>query len=326
MHSMYNEIYGLYYYMLEKILDRASKEEITLKEINSIVSRYGFSESNLYFTPDLIAQGEGYNLLRESTSGFTSILKSTPFQYMTSLQKSFLKVILEDEKIRLFLEDSMFEELKEAFSEVTPLFSLNDYVLTENALDSDPYTDEEYIKHFRMIISAIKGNHALKICFHNSKGERKTMKLAPYKLEYGIRDDKFRLCGVRIFEEQGKNYVKINLARIQWITPLPQSYPIDFNGFIEAKKKSEPIEIEVSNLRNGFDRVFIGLSNYERVSSFNEETQKCRIKIYYTEDDEQELLILLLSYGPAIKVLGPVDFRNKLVERIRNQALMIHKP
>lgn len=327
MDNMYNEIYGLYYFMLENILSKAGESEITLKQINSIVSQYGFSESSLYFTPDVIAQdGSGYNLLKESASGYTSILKSSPVNYLTNLQKGFLKSILSDKKICLFLDDNMLKELNDALVDTTPLFDVDDIWFRETAADSDNYSNPNYIANFKKILSAIKQNRALVIVFNNSRGERKTMKLMPYKLEYGIRDDKFRLCGVSIYNERGNGYVKLNLARILSITMLNQAFNEDFEAFIAAKRKSEPIEIEVYNLRNGFERVFIGLSNYERISSFNEETGKCTIKLYYSDDDEQELLIQLLSYGPAIKVLGPEDFRTKFIQRVKKQYEMLKEP
>lgn len=323
MNDIYNEIYGLYYFMLEIILGQASKSPVTLEEINNIVAQYGFSESSIYFTPDVISNGEGYNLLKKSDADYNSVLKSSPTKFLTDLQKSFIKSMLLDKKLRLFFEDSMLTELNKLFSDINPLFNPEDIILTETALDSDNYSDEKYIKNFKTILQSISNNNALRVCFNNSRGERKTIKLAPYKLEYGIRDDKFRLCGVSIVHEKAKSYVKLNVARMLSISVLNQSFDIDFEAFIAAKKKPEPIEIEVSNLRNGFERVFIGLSNYERISSFHEESCKCRIKIYYNDDDEQELLILLLSFGPAIKVLGPMDFKLKFKERIERQFQML---
>ncbi len=326
MNSIYNEIYGLYYFMLERILQRAADSEISLKEISSLVAQYGFSESSLYFTPEVISHdGSGYNLLRQSKSGYSSVLKGPPAMPLTKLQKGFVKSMLADKKIRLFFDEQMINELREALSDVEPLFSVNDIVFIETALDSDDYTDDMYISNFKRILFSIKNNKAMRICFNNSRGERKTMKLAPYKLEYGIRDDKFRLCGVSIYNEKCKSYVKINLARILSITILEQSFELDFEAYIAAKRKAEPIEIEVYNLRNGFERVFIGLSNYERISSFDEASGKCKIKIYYTDDEEQELLILLLSFGPAIKVIGPLDFKVRFVDRIQKQLSMIEK-
>lgn len=326
MCSIYNEIYGLYYFMLKKILERAAENNITIKDISNIVAQYGFSESSLYFTPDVISQaGQGYNLLKESEAHYCSILESNPVSFITDLQKSFIKIMLADKKIHLFFEKHMLEELNKMLSDVEPLYNIHDIILKETAIDSDDYSDKKYIQNFKSILSSIRNNKAMRICFNTSRGERKTIKLAPYKLEYGIRDDKFRLCGISIYNEKPKGFVKINLARILTITTLQQSFELDFEAYIARKRKPEPIEIEVYNLRNGFERVFIGLSNYERVSSFHEDTGKCSIKIYYTKDDEQELLIQLLSYGPAIKVLGPADFRSKFVERVQKQHNIFNK-
>jgi hypothetical protein len=98
--SIYNEIYGLYYFMLEKILKKASDGPVTTTEINQIVSEYGFSESSLYFTTEVISEN-GYNLLRKSDEGYLSILKSGPGQFLTNIQKGFIKGMLQDKKIIL---------------------------------------------------------------------------------------------------------------------------------------------------------------------------------------------------------------------------------
>lgn len=322
--SIYNEIYGLYYFMLDVILKKASEGPISMTEINQIVSEYGFSESPIYFTPDVVSK-EGYNLLRKCDRGYISALKTSPKEFITNMQKSFIKSMLMDKKIHLFLEKEMIDELNGILKDEEPLFNVEDVLLTETAMDSDDYLDERYINNFKTILNAIRNRNALRIVFDTSKGLRKTMKIIPYKLEYGVRDDKFRICGVSIFYEKSKSYVKINLGRILSITTLKQSFDIDFEEFIAQKRKAEPIEIEVSNFRNGIERVFIGLSNYERISSYDEETGKSTIKIYYGEDDEQELLILLLSYGPAIRVLGPSEFRDKFICRIKRQLGMINK-
>lgn len=322
--SIYNEIYGLYYFMLKNILKKASEGPISITEINNIVLEYGFSESSIYFTPDVVSK-EGYNLLRKCDDSYISALKASPKVFFTNMQRRFIKSMLQDKKIHLFLGDEMLNELNGILMDEEPLFNVEDVVLTETAMDSDDYSDGKYINNFKTILNAIRNRNALRIVFDTSKGLRKTIKIMPYKLEYGVRDDKFRLCGVSIFYEKSKNYVKINLGRILSITTLRQSFDIDFEEFIAQKRKIEPIEIEVSNIRNGIERVFIGLSNYERISSYDEQTGKSTIKIYYGEDDEQELLILLLSFGPAIKVLGPSEFRDKFIDRIKKQFSMIKK-
>ena len=324
MNSIYNEIYGQYYFMLDVILQKAADGPITITEINHIVSQYGFSESSIYFTPDAVS-ADGYNLLKKLDGGYISTLKSKPKEFLTNMQRGFIKSMLQDKKIRLFLDNEMLNELNSILNDVEPLFNVDDIVPTETALDSDDYSDEKYINNFKTVLNATRNNNALRIVFNTSKGERRTIKIMPYKLEYGVRDDKFRLCGVSIYHEKSKSYVKINIGRILSITTLKQSFDIDFEAFIAQKRKTEPIEIEVSNIRNGFERVFIGLSNYERISSYDEETGKSIIKIYYGEDEEQELLILLMSFGPAIRVLGPSEFRDKFIDRIKRQFNMTKK-
>ena len=93
--------------------------------------------------------------------------------------------------------------------------------------------------------------------------------------------------------------------------PCGTAPEVDFDYFIEQKMLKPPIVVKISDFRNGFERIFIGLSNYRRTSAFNEETGKCTMQIYCMDDDVQELLITLLSFGPAIKVVSPEEFRQK---------------
>lgn len=84
-----------------------------------------------------------------------------------------------------------------------------------------------------------------------------------------------------------------------------------------------PVEIEITNERNGFERIFTQLSNFERISEYDETTRKYLMRIYYYEVDETELLITLLSFGPVIRVLGPHHFKQQFVERIARQKQLL---
>jgi predicted DNA-binding transcriptional regulator YafY len=44
-----------------------------------------------------------------------------------------------------------------------------------------------------------------------------------------------------------------------------------------------------------------------------------KIKLFYEREDETELLIRVLSFGPVLKVIFPDDFVKKLVERLEKQ-------
>ena len=68
------------------------------------------------------------------------------------------------------------------------------------------------------------------------------------------------------------------------------------------------------------ERVLLHFSHFEK------ETQKLderlyRITLRYDQDDETELLIRVLSFGPVLEVVAPITFRQLMRNRIQKQAL-----
>ncbi len=51
---------------------------------------------------------------------------------------------------------------------------------------------------------------------------------------------------------------------------------------------------------------------------------KYKVSVTYDKDDETELLIRILSFGPMIRVTGPHDFVNLIKERLRKQKSCEH--
>ena len=63
-------------------------------------------------------------------------------------------------------------------------------------------------------------------------------------------------------------------------------------------------------------------ANYEKhTKKLDAEHYECLI--YYNQNDETELLIEILSFGPMIKVLGPDDFVEKIKERLKKQERLL---
>lgn len=321
---MFNELYGTYYHLLERILDDAHQTAITPDAIRAIVAADGFAESIVYFTPAAVAQdGSGYRLLVQSAGGYSSILQRKPVRTETLQQKRLIKTLLQDRRIRLFLDDAALVALAEALRDIQPLFNIQDVAWTEVAADGDPYDNQAYIDRFRIILSAVKNRKGLRLVYDTPRGGRKTIQVVPCKLEYGIRDDKFRLCALDDRESRQQRLIRLNLARIQQVQVLDDRFGVDIQEILQDRLLKEPVTIEVKDLRNGFERIFIGLSNYRRQSVYNEATRTCTMKINCLADDLQDLLILLLSFGPAIKVIGPDDFRNAWLDRLHRQVAML---
>jgi len=122
-----------------------------------------------------------------------------------------------------------------------------------------------------------------------------------------------------------KSLYKLNLSRIKEAVVMDWNAPLELDEFVKSKRMPLPIELEISNERNGFERIFTQLSNFERISEYNEITKKCFMKIFYYEVDEMELLITLLSFGPIIQIIGPEKFKNQITERIMKQKDLFKK-
>lgn len=43
------------------------------------------------------------------------------------------------------------------------------------------------------------------------------------------------------------------------------------------------------------------------------------VKLFYDESDETEMVIRLLSFGPMIKVIKPLEFKQLIRQRLKKQ-------
>lgn len=325
--DLFSEVHGLYYQMIQDILQKAHKEPLTKQHICGLLQEKGFQETFYNLAPRLLEENmDSYHLLIQHHKGYESILDTEPITLMTHLEKMWLKSMLSDKRINLFFDSQDMASLETALEDTEPLYDDDSIITVGQANDGDPFSDGLYREHFQKICYGITHKKLLQITYLNAKGVTKWSSYAPHRLEYSIKDDKFRLNAVQINQDKLLYFSKINVARIIQVTIMEDAtYPTDMDTFIRSHKKKEPIEMVLTNERQGFERCFIHLSNYERNTEYDDETETCRIKLYYYDVDEPELIILLLSYGPVLKVLGPPSFKAKMQERIlRQKELFLH--
>jgi predicted DNA-binding transcriptional regulator YafY len=60
-------------------------------------------------------------------------------------------------------------------------------------------------------------------------------------------------------------------------------------------------------------------ASWEKETEYDEQTGGYTCRIYYDGQDETELLIRILSFGPVVKVLGPEGFLAQVKERVLKQ-------
>ena len=76
--------------------------------------------------------------------------------------------------------------------------------------------------------------------------------------------------------------------------------------------------MELRDERNALERAMLHFSDLEKETvRTGEDTY--RIRLVYRRDDEPEILIRILSFGPMLKVVEPESFVRQIRERLNRQ-------
>lgn len=296
---IFNEIYGVYYNTMAKILSNAINSSLDEREIRKIINENAFNESVVAIQSAI--KEERWQLILPNG---TTPIKHSPKIPLTNLQKRWLKSISLDPRIQLFNVD--FDELQD----VKPLFTDKDYYIFDKYCDGDNFKDKLYIKNFRLILDAIKNRYSLEINIKNRNGNIVSDIVTPEYLEYSEKDDKFRLI-----TSNCKMLRVINLSRIIKCNSHNLNIVGKTNSIIKSNRF---VTFEVVDDRNALERVLLHFSHFEKqAESIGKNCYKINIK--YNSDDETEILIRILSFGPMIKVIEPQRFIELIKSRLKKQ-------
>ena len=141
---------------------------------------------------------------------------------------------------------------------------------------------------------------------------------APAWVEYSRRDDIFRIWYV---QHKTEKIMKINLPRITALTVLDGSrYHLDREKkLLEERYQDTMTKIKVEfyqGKRNLPDRILTEFSLWKKKCIYDPQTEKYTMTLYYSTEDEKEILVRLLGYGPYIKILASED--NYVLEEIKD--------
>ena len=295
---IFNEIYSAYYNTVAKIIAAVIAGNTNDKSINRIISENAFGESVLTVMPSL--KSEKWQLVH---GDMTTPLVHKPTMPLTQTQKQWLKAISLDPRIKLFGIE--FEGL----DDVEPLFTSDDYYIYDKYSDGDPFEDEKYIEHFRTILSAMKNRQNIKIEMLNRKGNIVYSRCIPERLEYSEKDDKFRLV------TSGCRFIKtININRITKCklytgdTILKSTLP---------EPAYEEITLKVKDERNALERCLLHFAHFEKRAERVDDHYVLHIR--FNHEDEPEMVIRVLSFGPMVEVLGSESFKKLIIAKLKSQ-------
>lgn len=319
--ELFSELYGCYYRVVARILARAHEKGIARADISAIVEQEAFAESGLHLIPRLL-NGE-WGLLREDEAGLfhSKLAHAQVGKPMTHLQKSWLKAILQDVRMRLFLEDEQMALLNEWLQDVPPLFNQEDFHVFDVALDGDDYQEEGYVQRFRRVLVAIKAKTPLTLDYRRGKGGQMRTSFVPVQMQYSEKDDKFRVLGGELRQNGRVVPILLNMGRIAAIHSSRRAVPEGFQVDSIPRRQADMREVtlHITKERNALERCMMQFAFYDKETVAEEDGRGYQCRIRYDRGEETELLIRILSFGPVVRVMGPDSFVAQMRERVQSQ-------
>ena len=306
---VFHEVYGAYYNALAKILAMAVRRDLTPAKLYGAVRDQAFGESGMYL-PDRLLSGEWPFL----TGDFGTFLKKEPAMPLSWLQKRWLRSLLDDPRIHLFLENDTYDRLSKQLKDVRPLYEEGTVCYFDRFLDGDDYRDPKYIDHFRTITSAIRQEKCLLVSYENRWGEDREMRVVPYSMEYSEREDKFRLYAEGLEDEKWSEPLRLNISRINACEILEKEKgPVS-----KTDPRKESVTIELVDDENTLERAMFHFSFLEKKTE-RLDNGRFRITLYFAKADETEILIRILSFGHHLNIVSEGYARNETQARLHSQ-------
>ena len=296
---IFSELYSAYYNAIASIIAEVIEGEHSEKELQKVVAERAFGESVLTIMPSF--KSEKWQLVHPD---LTTALEHKPTMPLTTLQKQWLKAITLDPRMKLFgVEIPGLEG-------VEPLFTQEDYHVYDKYSDGDPFEDEEYIRQFRVILEAMRKGTQIKFEMTNRFGKPMFIRCHPVRLEYSEKDDKFRLVTAG-----WRSVSTVNLAKIRACVHYTGEKPLDNEV---REKLYDIITLKVTDERNALERVMLHCAHFEKqAEKLDKNTYLLKIK--YAHDDEPEMVIRILSFGPLVEVIGSDNFKKLVIEKLKKQ-------
>lgn len=294
---LFSEVYGTYYHTVAKILAKALSGTLDSRSLRKIVQDTAFDES-LLTIPDSL-QAHKWPILG---SDYSTPLLREPSMPLTLPEKRWMKALLLDPRMRLFDPDPT------GLEDVEPLFRPEWLIYFDRYTDGDDYSDPGYIRRFRTILEALREKRQLEIVYDDGKGNRHCGAVSPQYLEYSEKDDRFRLAA------ESYRPLMLNLSRLESCTLLEKQTFTTGQDF----RHSRSLTMELTDERDTLSRVLLHFSHLEKETTRLDGTHY-RVTLHYDRNDETEMLIRILSFGPTVQVTEPEHLRQQLRERLMMQ-------
>lgn len=313
MERLFSETCNRYFDVVNRIL---SKRKAGRNRISDTVKRYGFGESLLFLLPKLT--DNEWELFEEEQGSYIPKIKGGIRTPLSSLQKRWLKAALADPRAGLFLTDEQIKKLNEKLSDTEALFDAKDFYYFDRFSDGDDYSNAIYKECFRQLLKAVKEKYYVCITYSNKSGRKTKICAIPHRIEYSIKNDCYRVLCYSAAKGGMSKYI-LRISRM--ISVIPTGDDTDSCEISETDVSRKKVTLTIFDERNAMERAMLQFADY-RKNTMRIDENSYRCEIFYNPDDETELLIELLSFGPMIKVEGDERFIGLIKKRLQKQKTL----
>lgn len=173
-----------------------------------------------------------------------------------------------------------------------------------------------------ILYEALRLEKKLRVTYRNGRGEKRCRVSGPACLEYSLRDDQFRIWD-RFRNRDEEKVGKINLSRILAVEKTEESYSrmeVQKISIEEEERATVCLKVEFyEGKRNLPDRILTEFSLWKKKCVYEETTGLYKMSLYYPKEDEKEVLIRLLGYGPYIRVSSD-DENNTVCRELKRRV------
>lgn len=241
----------------------------------------------------------------------------------TIAEKAWLYYVLQSSKSDLFINSDLKSIILDALAKD---MNLSDYPLQTSYIDIREFSEynrlkitPEFISRFRSIVKSIKEHRQLTVTNNSFSGQNYLNQIVyPYKLEYSSQFDSFSLS---CYPLDVKRPVKMNLSNISSIEigDLIADYDdfiTDFEKQLADTKVKYPIQIEILNQNEAYDRCTYLFSSYDTYC-YDKGNDRLIMNIYYYRFQKDEIIRNILFLGHYVKVLSPQDITDEIISTIK---------
>lgn len=237
---------------------------------------------------------------------------------LSTMELRWLKTIILDDKIRLFMSDMEIalinNILKKYVPTISPLpmekvryFDRFHFSEENNGKDADVLA---------VILKSLYDKRTLRIKYNTMKNRVKIGEFRPIVLEFSKRNNRFQ----GFFQECGTDSIyTMNVSRIEMAeeTETMYDYSLAEQALISYREESTTsVVVEFYDVRNIADRILTEFSPWKKLCSYDPETEIYTFTIFYQKQDEIDLVVRLMGYGGNIRF---VDKKHPICKEIQGR-------